>query len=283
LAIDWTVIRNKFYLFSVSLVENEGRSIPILFGGFLKLAKSGDETMPMIEQKVLGDVLAVVPAGITVHVLADRGFDSPRTLRFIENRKAFYIIRASVGTWIKNQRGKRRKVKQSLVKRRGMAAYRNIEYSESYPVTTNLLCVWEYRQNEPWLLLTNDPFLSVKDAASLYAKRMRIEEMFKSLKNEQTGFDVKKVRIRSIDNWLRFMLVSAILFNVLYQVGERLREIPRIEQFFSVSSRPPKNQAWIFAIYTLAQLVLVSDFIQLRHRGGALFFRENRDQEWKRF
>jgi hypothetical protein len=256
LVIDWTVVR-RFNFLSVSLVNGFfGRTIPIYFAGYVKGDQGVSDSQPDIEKRVLSMVFRYIPSNMRVIILADRGFDAPDTLEFISEHGYEYVIRAKTQTCFYTAKGRIKKITFRLVKKRGFSVYRNIEYTKARRVKTNLYCLWQECQEEPWLLLSNINMSTPQIIGSLYAERMKIEEMFKSFKNEHTGFDIKQVRLRHLDRWLRFLAVSSLLFHALGMLGEKLHQIAKIEHFFSLSSKPPKGQKIIFSIYTLAAMVL---------------------------
>lgn len=275
LIIDWTSIR-KFNFFSVSLNIDEGRTLPILFAGYEKGKQDIDSSQPEIEKNTLKQIRAALgeKLNVKVIVLADRGFDAPLTLKYIKSLGFSYVIRVSTGDYMYLKNGKKRKISQKIVLKRGIKSYKKIRYTKKEELETNLYCIWHFSQKEPWLLLS-DMDINTYEASVLYSKRMRIEEMFKSFKNEHTGFDIKKVRIRHLDRWIRFLFVSSIMFHIIGLLGYKLRSIRRIEQMFSLSTKPPKNQKYIFSIYTLAAHALTSTVFLLNWTHNSWFIKFN--------
>lgn len=267
LIIDWTFIRS-FAFFSISMVLESGRTLPLIFGGYKQGEQTVDQFQPRIEQDCLKLLFGRIPAGMPGLVLADRGFDSPATLQFIESYGYQYIIRASTQENMYTSSGRMKKITKSLVKKRGQKIYSNIEYTTKHRLLTNLYCIWNYDQDEPWLLLSNIKKASVAEIAGEYCKRMTIEEMFRSLKNDRDGFNIKIVRLRHLDRWLRFLFVATLLFHFLGELGILLLKINGIEKYFSLSSSVPKKQRSIFSIYYLAVLVLTNTFLRVRCRAN---------------
>jgi hypothetical protein len=131
---------------------------------------------------------------IKATVIADRGFDRPAFLQFIKNRGQDFVIRASRGSKIRKNNGKWRILGFHLIKRGQRRMLRKITYTAEREVMCHLALLWDPNQKEPWLLLCSNSYKDAREAGNLYAQRMKIEEMFRSFKNEQTGFDLKRLR-----------------------------------------------------------------------------------------
>jgi len=115
LAIDWTVIREKFCFLSISLVWDEGRSVPIGFWGYKK--KEMTKSQPQIEKDAIASVLQLLGKRKKIFLLADRGFDAPELLDFLVKYNVFYIIRASTMSNCRKSNGRRFKLSKRLLKK----------------------------------------------------------------------------------------------------------------------------------------------------------------------
>jgi hypothetical protein len=268
LVIDWTTIKEHFNFFSISLLEKKGRTIPLYFTGYKQKEMPENESQPRIEQEAIRKIINVVRAldrNKKIIIIADRGFCSPETLNFLVNNRVSYIIRAITGKTVFFTNGRSRMIDHDMVKKGTTKAYYDIIYTETRAVPSNLYCIWNKEQTEPWLLLSNMAGKKVSKIAALYEKRVEIEEMFKSMKNEQVGFELKQTKLRHIDRWHRYLFLTVLLFQCLSEIGTAMQQVDKIEQRYSLSSKTPKKQKRIFSYYYLALLILNDSYFQLRY------------------
>lgn len=278
LAVDWTIIRNKYCLLSVSWILDAGRSIPLYFTGYVKEELDDGDSQSAIEMRAIRDVLGSLSHAGNITIVADRGFDSPRLLEYLHLSGVQYVVRSKAKRYITLKNGEKLKLTHELIKKGEKRKYSQVFYTSINPVKLSVYMKWDKAQDEPWILLSNME-TSIEQSASLYASRWEIEEMFKSLKNQDVGFDLKAVKLRHLDRWLRLLFLSTYLFQFLGQLGIAARRISKIEREFSLSSRPPKKQKYIYSIYTLAMLILEYSRIDLEYFMGMFLFKMY-DTQW---
>jgi hypothetical protein len=270
LIIDWTFIRDFCFL-SVSLGAEGGRSLPICFWGYRK--GELERSQPEIERKAIEEILFLLRnRKCAVYFLADRGFDAPEMLRFLEKYGIFYVVRASINTICFKENGRRFKISKRVLSKGTQRVLYNIKYSYHYRIAMNFYAIWRTDQREPWLLLSNIKS-NVRTIASLYARRMTIEEMFKSMKDHETGFDIKKIRLVHLDRWLRLLSLSSLLLHLLAKVSKLICEYPRIEQRYSMSFPSKRRKYPIFSIYRLALEVIRDPWFEFKLIGMRLYVR----------
>jgi len=263
LAIDWTTIREKFMFCSVSLVLGSGRSVPLYQTSYVK-RELNDTSQNKLEEEALRFVLKEIQPDVKVVILADRGFDRPMFLRWIRGLGHDFVIRASKGSKIRKNNGIWRKLGPHLIQRGRRRVMRKILYTQADKEPCSLAVLWNRDQKEPWLLLTSLDGASATEIGNLYAMRMEIEEMFRSLKNEQQGFDIKKVRLRHLDRWMRLWFASVLLFQFLATIGGAMAQFEKLAKAFTMCSKIPPKQRAVFSIYTLACLCLNSILVKIR-------------------
>jgi len=76
---------------------------------------------------------------------------------------------------------------------------------------------WAPTAAEPWYLSTTES--SCKPACASYAKRVRIEEMFKDFKNNGRGFGLALTGVRHADRLARLRLALALVSTWLLRWG----------------------------------------------------------------
>jgi len=81
----------------------------------------------------------------------------------------------------------------------------------------HLAMYWAPTAAEPWYLITTEP--TGKVACASYAKRFRIEEMFKDFKNTGRGFGLELTGLRHADRLARLLLALALVYTWLLLWG----------------------------------------------------------------
>lgn len=272
---DWTTIREKFQLLCLAWIEKDGkRSIPAHFCGYDHADGTEITAHDGWELHALKWLASCGKIAQRITLLMDRGFDSVKNLRRLQARGFHYIARMAQCEMIRLP-GQDHfiEARNSMLKRGQRIDFGWITYTQAHLFRVRMVGIWDPRQEEPWFLLTDRDDLTVDHLGERYSRRMAIEELFKSMKNETLGFLLKSILIQKIDRWRRILWFVTVAFQFLAFLGTRLREIPRIEQRYSPSSRVPKRQEWIFSIYRLAYHVLHDRLIILEWMGECLGIR----------
>lgn len=219
LALDWTE-KKGIMLLSISLVTDEGRTIPVLWDGYKKRELDETESQNKIEERLVAKVLRAVSRKTQVTIIADRGFDRANFLAFIESfgRNMKYIIRASSDAYA-YWRGRELKLGIALATLGKCKNYGIVEYTKEHRLRTRLIIKWEEGMKDPWMLLTNIRNVQSETIVQCYARRMTIEEMFKTIKNETVGLNLKSVRLRDISRWKVFVFAVTLLLNYLWAIA----------------------------------------------------------------
>ena len=245
-----------------------------MYYGYKKKEASGLESQPAIEQEALKKVFKIIGTKKQVIIIADRGFDGVQTLKYIENYGHSYVIRATTESKIAFSNGETRTLTFDIVNKGEKKLFQNIRYTNRDPFKTNLAAVWNKKQVEPWLLLSNLKHYSAEGIAQLYCMRWEIETMFKSMKNDVLGMQIKFAKLRHIERWLRYLFLVTVLFQFLAMIGISFRKHEGIEKRYSMSSKVPPRQRYIFSFYNLALHIIGDYSMSLRYRQNNLFFKQ---------
>ena len=264
LALDWKVIRERYNFLSISWVLDSGHSIPLFFSGYEKGTLGKGKSQTTIESKSIETVIKTLGFKRNITVLADRGFDSPAFLKHLEELKVKYVIRICSAQWIYFKNGKKAKIGKRIIKKGDHKKYNDIKYTGTAKHRCNLYIKWQENQKVPWFLLSNIN-VKLEKICGLYSRRWSIDEMFKSLKNEDVGFNLRKVRLRHFDRWLSLLFVATIFFQAIGMLGFKLRQIKGIEKPYTMSSKPSEKQNFIFSIFNIAILIIFDKLIRLRY------------------
>jgi len=94
----------------------------------------------------------------------------------------------------------------------------HVTFTQKHAVAgLNLAMYWAPTATEPWYLITTEP--TCKLACTSYAKRFRIEEMFKDFKNNGRGFGLELTGLRHADRLARLLLALALVYTWLLLWG----------------------------------------------------------------
>ena len=266
LAFDWTTLYKKFNLLSISLVTHKGRTIPIAYAGYEIGAFSEFDSQNKIEENLLMQIIEVIPKKCRCIFIADRGFDRPEIPELFIEHKVKFVIRASIGTWIINDDYKF-KLSMETIKKGEIKDFGKVTYSQTNPVELRLVSAWDKKMKEPWHLLTNLIYKDLQRILNIYSRRMEIEEMFKSKKNDQCGLNWKHARLETIDRWLHLAFLTTILFQFLFEIAFACgTSYKKLENRYTLCRREQR----VFSMYYLAMLIL-SDYeaflIELNMKG----------------
>ena len=224
-ALDWTDFDADGQTSIVaSLVTGQGRAIPLVWRTVEKVTLK--DARNDHEDAVLRRLREVVPAGVAVTVVADRGFGDQKLYRFLSEELGFgYVIRFRGLIYVTDAKGKT-KAAAEWVGPGGKARTlrRAAVTAERYPVAT-VVCVHDKDMAEPWCLAASDPEASAATLIGHYARRWEIESSFRDSKNLRFGMGLGLARVKEPERRDRLWLLSAlamVLLTLLGMAGESL-------------------------------------------------------------
>lgn len=242
-AFDWTDIRNFHTLMAAAVMK--GRAVPLLWATYTKwrLAKSQNN----LEEGLLRLLRDLIPTGVPVILLADRGFGRTELAKVCQYLGFRYVIRIKPDVWVEGV-SYRGNLKDYPV-RKGMAVVlRAVRYRKDDPVVQHVVVRWKpdlpKQRDEPWFLMT-DLRRGAVELTNLYGKRMTVEELFRDGKNKRNGFSLRHTKITKPDRVDRLLLVLALAYWLLCGIGLLARQRYRPGQW--CSSNDPK-QCSVFTI-----------------------------------
>ncbi len=189
-----------------------GRALPVLWGMLTPGASS------FAKQKELLEVVAAwLPARARVLLLGDREFGTGVLAQWalqqgweicLRLRAHEYVCRAGAAYF----------EMLPLVLPGERRFWPHVTFTQTHAVAgLNLAMYWAPTAAEPWYLITTEP--TCKLACTSYAKRFRIEEMFKDFKNNGRGFGLELTGLRHADRLARLLLALALVYTWLLLWG----------------------------------------------------------------
>jgi hypothetical protein len=224
-ALDWTDFDADGQTSIVaSLVTGQGRAIPLVWRTVAKATLK--DARNDHEDAVLKRLREVLPEGVAVTVVADRGFGDQKLYRFLSEELGFgYVIRFRGVIYVTDAAGMT-KAAADWVGRGGKArTLRGAAVTaERYPVAT-VVCVHDKAMAEPWCLAASDPEASAATLIGYYARRWEIETSFRDSKNLRFGMGLGLARVKEPERRDRLWLLGAlamVLLTLLGMAGESL-------------------------------------------------------------
>jgi hypothetical protein len=251
IAFDWTDIRNFHTLMAAAVMK--GRAVPLLWATYTKwqLRRSQNN----LEEGLLRLLRTMIPDGVPVLLLADRGFGRTELARLCQGLKFRYVVRIKPDVWVEGPQYTGKLL--DLPVKKGMAVvFRGVRYRKGDPVVQNVVVRWKEglpkKRDEPWFLMT-DLNRQAVPLTELYAQRMTVEELFRDEKNKRNGLALRHTQLTKPGRIDRLLLVLALAYWLLCGIGLLARQRYRPGQWCS-SNDPEQCSAFTIGRVMLAEM-----------------------------
>lgn len=189
-----------------------GRALPLLWRMLGPGASSFAE-----QRELLAVVASWLPKGAQVILLGDREFGTGVLAEWALGQGWGVCLRLRAHEYVRHAGAADFEMLPALT-RGERHFWPNVEFTQKHAVTAlNLAMAWAPTADEPWYLITTEP--TCKTACATYAKRFRIEEMFKDFKNEGRGFGLELTGLQHPDRLARLLLALALVYTWLLVWG----------------------------------------------------------------
>ena len=224
-ALDWTEFdHDNHSTIALNMITRHGRATPLLWKSVRKSSLKGNRNR--YEDELLKRFKEVLPEGVKVTLLADRGFGDQKLFEFLRQTLGFgFIIRIRGNITVTSAQGESRPAEEWIGKGGRAKLLRNALITlDGYEVPT-VVCVQAKGMKEPWCLVASDSQVKARPVIDGYAKRWTIEPGFRDCKDARFGMGMSQTRIGSIQRRDRLFLISAFataLLTLLGAAGESL-------------------------------------------------------------
>ncbi len=221
IAIDWTHCeKHECWQSLVASIVMRGRGIPILVWSFHEHDFSDDGSRSAVEAAFIRKLKQLLPptaASQTVVILADRGFASAEWFKTIRDAGLHFCVRLKTGAyfWYK---GCCHLLDRDMINPGERLLWQDVFYPDSRAIkleriTATCATPKAGKEKDPWFLASSLAWEADR-LIDLYAKRMVIEEDFRTAKTE---LNWKHSRIRKLEHYRRFVLfmVACLVFSML--------------------------------------------------------------------
>jgi len=223
-ALDWTDFdADGHATIAVSLVTAHGRATPLVWMTVKKARLKGRRNR--YEHTILIRLHEVLPPGVTVTVLADRGFGDQTLYGLLTDLGFAFIIRFRGVITVESRAGEVRPA-GAWVPANGQPRLLQAARvtNDRYPVDA-VVCVKARGMQEAWCLAVGGGTLTGATAVQWYARRFTIEESFRDTKDPRYGLGLSATHVHDAKRRDRLLLICAMgmtLLTVLGAAGESL-------------------------------------------------------------
>jgi len=209
LSLDTTMVWNCFCIVWVGVVYR-GRTIPI---AWRVVAQSSSTVRLWTIQRVLRPAARIMPAGVPVVLLADRGFADGKLMKYLKENLGWHFrirIKRSFQFQLEGQWRKVSSVKLLF----GQAYFTpkvSVGKTKPYP-NVYLAFAHDKQSDEDWVIVSDEP-PSLQTFAQ-YRLRVCVEESFLDLKSN--GFNLEASRLR--DKFALSQLCGVIALTMLFLI-----------------------------------------------------------------
>ena len=223
-ALDWTDFdADGHSTIALYLVTAHGRALPLVWMSVEK-AKLKDRRNEY-EDAVLLRLREVLPPGVQVTILADRGFGDQKLYELLTDLGFAFIIRFRGVVVVESRDGERRPASDWV---RANGQIRHLKgarvTADRYPVDS-VVCVKAHGMKDAWCLAIGGTPVNGAVAVKLYGRRFTIEESFRDTKDPRYGLGLSATHVRDVRRRDRLLLICAMamtLLTVLGAAGESL-------------------------------------------------------------
>ena len=255
IALDWTSLPGNIPCL-MAAIPFHGRAIPLLWQivpfGSLK------DSQNRIEERLVAQLVRLVPAGKRIVLVADRGFGRATFVQFLLKYHLLFVLRVRADVIITTNTGKKRKVRRIRLQPDTPRWFPQITYRNDGVVTgINLCAVVATGSTDPWILVTN--LRKPRTTIARYAVRFQIEEWFKDMKHE-LGID--GLRTKNLKRIRRMMLLSCVSYGIALLIGTLAHRFSTWRDQLVTGGKACASRIW-FAL-RIIEHNLASSFFWLR-------------------
>jgi hypothetical protein len=168
----------------------------------------------------------VLPEGVNVTVLADRGFGDQALYELLKDQLGLdFVVRFRGIVKVTSADGETKPAKDWVPKNGRPLRLRGAKVTGTDRETGAVVCVKAKGMKDPWHLATSHADKTGAEIVALYGKRFSIEESFRDQKNLRFGMGLSDTRIGDPARRDRMLLISAIaiaLLTILGAAGEAI-------------------------------------------------------------
>lgn len=218
-ALDWTDFdADDQSTLVLSMITSHGRATPLLWKTVMKSELQGLRNQH--EDVLLERLREVLPDGVKVTILADRGFGDQALYELLRDQLGFdFVVRFRSIVKVTSADGEMKPAKAWVPTNGRPLLLRGARVTKRGRELGAVVCVKAKGMKDDWCLATSHGDKLGSEIVKLYGKRFTIEESFRDQKNLRFGMGLSDTRIGSPERRDRMLLVSAIAIALLTLLG----------------------------------------------------------------
>ena len=217
-ALDWTDFdADGHSTIALYLVTAHGRATPLLWMSVKKAQLKGRRNE--YEDTVLLRFHEVLPPGVKVTVLADRGFGDQGLYEFLTDLGFAFIIRFRGVVTVERGDGEARSGHQWVPANGRIKQVKDARVTADRYRIDSVVCVKARGMKDAWCLAVGGTPLTGATAVKLYASRFTIEETFRDTKDPRYGLGLSATHVHDVRRRDRLLLICAMAMTLLTLLG----------------------------------------------------------------
>jgi hypothetical protein len=201
---DTSQLWDEFCLIRLS-VQYRGRAVPVIW----RVIRHRSSSVPLSAyQDMLKRVQKIVPAGVSVCFLADRGFADTQLMRYLRDELRWHFrIRVKSSTWIYRPHRGWRQLKQYHLNPGEVVLLQGVTLTKTHEFPhVHLALARDLPSRQLWMVVSDEP--TTLQTFREYGERFSIEEEF--LDEKSNGFQLERSELRSAAALSRLCFVMAV-------------------------------------------------------------------------
>lgn len=217
-ALDWTDFdADGHATIALYLVTAHGRALPLVWQSVPKARLKGRRDR--YENEVLLRLHEVLPPGVHVTVLADRGFGDQALYALLRTFGFDFVVRFRGDITVESPTGERRPASAWVPTNGKIRCLRGARVTRDRYGVDAVVCVKARGMQAPWCLAIGGATITGAQAVRLYGRRFTIEETFRDIKDPRFGLGMSTTHIRDPRRRDRLLLICAMATTLLTLLG----------------------------------------------------------------
>ena len=223
-AMDWTDFdADDQTTLALNLVTSHGRATPLLWLTVFKAELK--DTRNHYEDLCLARLAEIMPEGVKVTILADRGFGDTKLFAYLDQLAFAYVIRFRGNIHVTAADGEKRAAADWVGKGGRARMLRDARITTAEHPVGAVVCVHAKDMKDAWCLAASHTDATAREIINQYARRWTIEPGFRDTKDLRFGMGLGVLRIADPRRRDRLLLLNAfaiMLLTLLGAAGESL-------------------------------------------------------------
>jgi hypothetical protein len=217
-ALDWTDFdADGHSTIAIYLVTAHGRARPLVWKSVPKTQLK--DRRNDYEDEVLMRLHEVLPPGVQVTVLADRGFGDRKLYALLKSLGFAFVIRFRGDVTVQGGDGEVRPARDWVPPNGRIRQLPNARVTTDRYELALVACVKARGMKDSWCLAVHGNGLTAATAVKLYGRRFTIEETFRDTKDPRYGLGLSATHVRDVGRRDRLLLIGAMAMSLLTILG----------------------------------------------------------------